>query len=34
VVTVAGVAAGTGLSVLWFVRMLRRCDLRVRFGPA
>jgi len=34
VVTVAGVAAGTVLSVLWFVRMLRRCDLRVRFGPA
>jgi uncharacterized membrane protein len=34
VVPVAGVAAGTGLSVLWFVRMLRRCDLRVRFGPA
>jgi hypothetical protein len=34
VVTVVGVAAGTGLSVLWFVRMLRRCGLRVRFGPA
>ncbi|HEU5385494.1 MAG TPA: hypothetical protein VFV73_06300 [Streptosporangiaceae bacterium] len=34
VVTVAGVAAGTVLSILWFVRMLRRCDLRVRFGPA
>ena len=34
VVTVAGVAAGTVLSVLWFVRMLHRCDLRVRFGPA
>ena len=34
VVTVAGVAAGTVLSVLWFVRMLRRYDLRVRFGPA
>ena len=34
VVTVADVAAGTVLSVLWFVRMLRRCDLRVRFGPA
>jgi hypothetical protein len=34
VVTVAGVAAGTLLSVLWFIRMLRRCGLRVRFGPA
>ena len=34
VVTVAGVAAGTVLSVLWFVRVLRHCDLRVRFGPA
>jgi hypothetical protein len=32
VVTVAGVAAGTLLSVLWFIRMLRRCGLRVRFG--
>jgi hypothetical protein len=34
VVTIAGVAAGTLLSVLWFIRMLRRCDLRVRFGQA
>ena len=34
VVTVAGLAAGTLLSVLWFIRMLRRCGLRVRFGPA
>ena len=34
VVTVAGVAAGTALSVLWFIRMLRRCGLRVRFGQA
>jgi uncharacterized membrane protein len=32
VVTVVGVAAGTALSVLWFIRMLRRCGLRVRFG--
>jgi uncharacterized membrane protein len=32
VVTVAGVAAGILLSVLWFSRMLRRCGLRVRFG--
>ena len=34
VVTVAGVAAGTLLSVLWFIPMLRRCGLRVRFGQA
>jgi hypothetical protein len=34
VVTVAGVAAGTGASVVWFVRMLRRSGLRVRFGQA
>jgi hypothetical protein len=34
VVTVAGVAAGTVASVLWFARMLRRCGLRVRFGQA
>jgi hypothetical protein len=34
VVTVAGVAAGTLISVLWFPRMLRRCGLRVRFGQA
>jgi hypothetical protein len=34
VVTVAGVAAGTFLSVAWFIRMLRRCGLRVRFGQA
>jgi uncharacterized membrane protein len=34
VLTVAGVAAGTLLSVLWFIRMLRRCSLRVRFGQA
>jgi hypothetical protein len=33
-VTVAGVAAGTLASVLWFIRMLRRCGLRVRFGRA
>ena len=32
VVTVAGVAVGTFLSVLWFIRFLRRCGLRVRFG--
>lgn len=34
VVSVAGVAAGTLLSVLWFIQMLRRCGLRVRFGQA
>jgi hypothetical protein len=32
VVTVAGVAAGTAASVVWFIRMLRRSGLRVRFG--
>jgi hypothetical protein len=34
VVTVAGVAAGTVASVVWFIRMLRRSGLRVRFGNA
>jgi len=34
VVTVAGVVAGTALSVLWFIQMLRRCGLRIRFGQA
>ncbi len=34
VVTVAGVAAGIGLSVFWFIRVLRRSGLRVRFGAA
>ena len=33
-VTVAGVAAGTALSLLWFIRVLRRCGLRVRFCRA
>jgi hypothetical protein len=33
-VTVGGVAAGTLASVLWFIRMLRHCGLRVRFGQA
>jgi hypothetical protein len=32
--TIAGVAAGTVLSVLWFIRMLRHCGLRVRFRHA
>jgi hypothetical protein len=34
VVTVAGIAAGTVASTVWFMRMLRRNGLRVRFGPA
>jgi hypothetical protein len=34
VVTVAGVAAGTVVSVVWFIRTLRRSGLRVRFGHA
>ena len=34
VVTVAGVAAGIGLSVVWFIRVLRRTGLRVHFGRA
>jgi hypothetical protein len=34
VVTVAGIAAGTVASVLWFIRMLRHSGLRVRFGQA
>ena len=34
VVSIAGVAAGTFLSVVWFIRMQRRCGLRVRFGHA
>jgi hypothetical protein len=34
VVTVAGVAAGTAASVVWFISMLRRHGLQVRFGPA
>jgi hypothetical protein len=33
-VTVGGVIAGTALSALWFVRVLRRCGLRVRFTQA
>ena len=33
-VTVGGVVAGTALSALWFIRVLRRCDLRVRFTQA
>jgi hypothetical protein len=32
VVTVGGLVAGTGASVLWFVRVLRRHGLRVRFA--
>ncbi|MGH3165377.1 MAG: hypothetical protein ACRDN0_05720 [Trebonia sp.] len=33
-VTVGGVAAGTALSAVWFVRVLRRSGLHVRFAPA
>jgi hypothetical protein len=32
VVTVGGLIAGTGASVLWFFRVLRRHGLRVRFA--
>jgi hypothetical protein len=32
-VTMGGVVAGTVLSTLWFVRVLRRNGLRVRFTP-
>jgi hypothetical protein len=32
--TIAGIAAGTVLSVVWFIWMLRRCGLRVRFRHA
>jgi hypothetical protein len=34
VVTVAGVAVGTALSVVWFMRVMRRSGLRVCFGQA
>jgi hypothetical protein len=33
-VTVAGIGAGTFLSVVWFIRMLRGSGLRVHFGHA
>jgi hypothetical protein len=33
-VTVGGVLAGTGASAVWFVRVLRRSGLRVRFAQA
>jgi hypothetical protein len=33
-VTVGGVAAGAFLSVLWFIRVLRRFGLHVRFIQA
>jgi hypothetical protein len=32
-VTMGGVVAGTFLSTLWFIRVLRRSGLRVRFTP-
>jgi hypothetical protein len=34
VVTIALVAAGTGASTLWFLWVLRRLGLRLRFAPA
>jgi hypothetical protein len=33
-VTIGGVVAGTFLSAIWFIRVLRRCGLRVRFTQA
>jgi len=33
-ITVGGVAAGTALSALWFIRAMRRFGLRVRFAAA
>jgi hypothetical protein len=33
-VTVGGVVAGTGASAVWFLRVLRRSGLRVRFAQA
>jgi hypothetical protein len=32
--TVALVVAGTGASTLWFLQVLRRLGLRLRFAPA
>jgi hypothetical protein len=34
VATAALVAAGTGASTLWFLRVLRTLGLRIRFAPA
>jgi len=31
-VTIGGVVAGTILSALWFIRVLRRSGLRIRFS--
>jgi hypothetical protein len=33
-VTIGGVAVGVFLSVLWFIRVMRRCDLGIRFTQA
>ena len=33
-VTIGGVVAGTFLSAIWFIRVLRRCGLRVHFTQA
>jgi hypothetical protein len=32
--TIALAAAGTGVSTLWFLSVLRRLGLRLRFAPA
>ena len=34
VATIALVVAGTGVSTLWFLSVLRRLGLRLRFAPA
>jgi len=33
-VTIGGIIAGTGASAFWFVRVLRRCGLRVHFAQS
>ncbi len=33
-VTIGGVVAGTFLSALWFIRVMRRCGLHIRFTQA
>jgi hypothetical protein len=34
IATAALVVAGTGVSTLWFLQVLRRLGLRLRFAPA
>ena len=34
VTTIAFTAAGTGASALWFLAVLRKAGLRLRFAPA